>query len=97
MWEGGERKLDPYPILEQRMAENPRDVGSTESHCICTPCRNKRAGRPNGARPMRGPSESHPLRQKTANAPQGAFSFVRPAGRTHLEVKVLYEPGRGNR
>jgi len=23
--------------------------------------------------------------------------FVRPAGRTHLEVKVLYEPGRGNR
>jgi putative ABC transport system permease protein len=25
------------------------------------------------------------------------FSFVRPAWRTHLEVKVLYEPGRGNR
>lgn len=26
-----------------------------------------------------------------------AFSLVRPAGRIHLEVKVLYEPGRGNR
>jgi hypothetical protein len=25
------------------------------------------------------------------------FSFVRPAGRIHLEVKVLYDPGRGNR
>ena len=25
------------------------------------------------------------------------FSYVRPAGRTHLEVKVLYEPDRGNR
>ncbi len=25
-----------------------------------------------------------------------AFSFVvRPAGRTHLEVKVLYTPGKG--
>jgi len=22
--------------------------------------------------------------------------FVRPAGRTHLEVKVLYRPGSGN-
>jgi hypothetical protein len=26
-----------------------------------------------------------------------AFFVVRPAGRVHLEVKVLYEPGRGNR
>jgi hypothetical protein len=25
------------------------------------------------------------------------FCVVRPAGRVHLEVKVLYEPGRGNR
>jgi putative ABC transport system permease protein len=25
------------------------------------------------------------------------FQFVRPAGRAHSEVKVLYEPGRGNR
>jgi hypothetical protein len=25
------------------------------------------------------------------------FCFVRPAGRTHLRVKVPYEPGRGNR
>jgi hypothetical protein len=27
----------------------------------------------------------------------GGFLVVRPAGRVHLEVKVLYEPGRGNR
>jgi hypothetical protein len=24
-----------------------------------------------------------------------AFFFVRPAGRTYLEVKVLYTPGKG--
>lgn len=24
-----------------------------------------------------------------------AFSFVRPAGRTHLGVEVLYSPGKG--
>jgi len=28
---------------------------------------------------------------------RAAFLFVRPAGRTHLKVKVLYGPGRGNR
>ena len=27
----------------------------------------------------------------------GPFSWVRPAGRTHLEVRVLYGPGKGNR
>ena len=25
----------------------------------------------------------------------GRFPLVRPAGRTHLEVKVLYSPGKG--
>ena len=25
------------------------------------------------------------------------FSWVRPAGRTYLEVEVLYGPGKGNR
>ena len=25
----------------------------------------------------------------------GAFFMVRPAGRTYLEVKVLYSPGKG--
>jgi len=25
----------------------------------------------------------------------GVFGFVRPAGRTHLEVEVLYTPDRG--
>ncbi|MBV6320462.1 hypothetical protein [Duganella violaceipulchra] len=25
----------------------------------------------------------------------GSFFYVRPAGRTHLEVKVLYSPGEG--
>ena len=25
----------------------------------------------------------------------GFFHLVRPAGRTHLEVKVLYTPGKG--
>jgi hypothetical protein len=24
-----------------------------------------------------------------------SFTLVRPAGRTHLEVKVLYTPGKG--
>ncbi len=28
---------------------------------------------------------------------RGFFEVVRPAGRTHLEVKVLYGPDRGNR
>jgi len=29
--------------------------------------------------------------------PHGAaFLLVRPAGRTHSEVKVLYQPGKGN-
>ena len=32
-----------------------------------------------------------------AAAFRAAFFCVRPAGRTHLEVKVLYEPDRGNR
>jgi hypothetical protein len=51
---------------------------------ICTSQRQRR-GRPSGARPMRGPSESHPLRQKTVNAPQGAFCVFGPGGglRTH--------------
>jgi len=26
---------------------------------------------------------------------RAAFLLVRPAGRTHLEVKVLYTPGKG--
>jgi hypothetical protein len=26
---------------------------------------------------------------------RGGFFMVRPAGRTHLEVKVLYSPGKG--
>ncbi len=66
-------------------AENPRDVGSTNRTAICTPCRRRRTGRPSGARPMRGPSESHPLRQKTQNAPKGAFRFLeqRDGLRTH--------------
>jgi hypothetical protein len=28
---------------------------------------------------------------------QGPFFLVRPAGRTYLEVEVLYGPGKGNR
>ena len=32
-----------------------------------------------------------------AASADGGFVFVRPAGRTHLRVKVPYEPGRGNR
>ena len=32
-----------------------------------------------------------------APAANGGFSLVRPAGRTHLEVKVLYAPDRGKR
>jgi hypothetical protein len=35
-------------------------------------------------------------RTSPSNATPG-FRVVRPAGRVHLEVKVLYEPGRGNR
>jgi hypothetical protein len=27
--------------------------------------------------------------------PSGGFFVVRPAGRTYLEVKVLYSPGKG--
>jgi len=27
---------------------------------------------------------------------RGFFLLVRPAGRTHLEVQVLYRPDRGN-
>jgi hypothetical protein len=37
-----------------------------------------------------------PMRQNGAKAKNAlALVFVRPAGRTYLEVKVLYTPDRG--
>ncbi len=35
-------------------------------------------------------------RQET-HAGRRGFFFVRPAGRTHLEVQVLYQPDKGSR
>jgi hypothetical protein len=43
--------------------------------------------------PHRHPSRL--LKQVFSPLPAGFF-LVRPAGRTHLEVKVLYWPGKGN-
>jgi hypothetical protein len=46
-------------------------------------------------------SISNPLRRKIIRDSKRrgsrglSFSFVRPAGRTHLEVQVLYTPDRG--
>jgi hypothetical protein len=37
------------------------------------------------------------VKAKQQTGPSLLLPFVRPAGRTHSEVKVLYEPGRGNR
>jgi hypothetical protein len=34
-------------------------------------------------------------RQKKPRESRGAFFLVRPTGRTYLEVKVLYSPGKG--
>jgi hypothetical protein len=36
-------------------------------------------------------------KKRKGPACSGPFSFVRPAGRTFLEVKVLYGPDTGNR
>jgi hypothetical protein len=36
------------------------------------------------------------LRPKKKGPLKKAPFYVRPAGRTHLEVEVLYRPGRGN-
>jgi len=37
------------------------------------------------------------LKSRSAKATLTGFFYERPVGRTHLRVKVPYEPGRGNR
>ncbi len=40
-------------------------------------------------------SNPPPLVDTLPDSPESGFFLVRPAGRTHLEVQVLYSPGKG--